>query len=347
MILNVKARIAVAMTIVLAVNILAGATSWWLNTQAVEHSAEARAAAVRAQWVGRLSEAVTTFVSESNDLAFGLDSDLSAEGSAEYGDVIGVDSEIAHLLNAAPDGVSQEDLQGVLTAWNALRTDVFVWVNAEAAGVGWPTRLKLMDNGQVRASVDTNIEVPARLAGMTSGDIRREVRQEYEAFRDRRLRAVMRAAEAEAADAQALETQARSFAAALTIALFAFSALVAAAAAIWLYRTIAAPLNRARSVADAVTAGDLDASFDNTANDEIGSLVHAVEAMRDTVVSRIKIMREMAGAVLVTSDGVTRAVGNALDAAEDIADPQLQSAFTEVKDRTQTLEALAAQMLDA
>lgn len=223
----------------------------------------------------------------------------------------------------------------------------FVWVNAEAAEAGWPTRLKLMDNGQVRASVDTNIVAPARLSGMSSGELRREVRQEYEAFRDRRLRAVMRAAEAEAADAQALETQARSFAAALTIALFAFSALVAAAAAVWLYRTIAAPLNRARSVADAVTAGDLDAAFDSTADDEIGSLVHAVEAMRDTVVSRIKIMREMAGAALVTSEGVARAASEALDAAEDMADPQLQSALSEVKDRTQALEMLAAQMLEA
>lgn len=346
MVLNVKARIAIAMTIVLAVNIFAGTASWWLNAQAAELAAEARAATARAKWVSGLSEAVTTFVSEANDLAFGLGSDLSTEGSAEYGDVTGVDQEIKHRIGAAPEGVEAKQLDEIAAAWKLLRTDVFVWVNAEAEAASWPTRLKLMADDQVRASVDTNIDVPLTLKGMSAGEMRRAVRQEYEAFRDRRLLAVMRQAEAQAVAAQVGEARAREMATTVTIALFALSALIAGAAAVWLYRTIATPLNRARLVADAVAGGDLEVAFEPTLDDEIGSLVHAVEAMRDTVVSRIMIMREMAGAVLVTSAGVTTSVREAAAVAGEQSTPEIASALADAQDRAQVLETLAGQMLE-
>lgn len=344
--LNVKTRIAVAMTIVLAVNILAGGTTWWLSVRAADHAAEARDATERARWVGALSESVTVFVSETNDLALGLDSDLSAEGSSEYGDVTGVDADIAHLISIAPDGVSPSDLEVVATEWQALRTEAFVWVNAEAEAAGWPTRLTIMKDDKVRASVDTNIEPSSALAGLGAGELRREVRKDYEAFRDRRLRGVMREAEAQAQSARTREISTRATATVITVALFGLASLVAAAVAVWLYRTIATPLNRARVVADAVTRGEFDRVFDHQGADEIGSLVHAVEAMRDAVVSRVLVMREMAGAVLVTADGVAAAVRDASDAVGDRPAVELTGALALADERTRVLESLAAQMLD-
>ncbi len=345
--LSVKVRIAIAMTLVLTVNVAAGAVSWALNARAAQYAEASREASDRARWVGGLSGLVTTFVSEANDLAFGVGSDLSAEGSAEYGDVMGVDGEIDHWVRTPEPGLDPDELEQIETAWSELRIAVFVWVNAEAVEAGSPTRLTLTDDGRVRASVDTNIEAPVALASLGTGELRREVRSEAEAFGDGLLRGIERSAQEEMAAALVGEQQARDLATVVTLVLIAASILMAAGAAVWLYRTIASPLNRARAVADAVASGDLDAAFGRHSEDEIGSLIHAVEAMRDAVVTRITMMREMAGAVLVTADGVAEAVLEAGDHVGDDAAPELLGALDDVGERTRVLGSLAGQMLDS
>lgn len=86
--------------------------------------------------------------------------------------------------------------------------------------------------------------------------------------------------------------------------LAALGLVVAIVAAVGLYRSIALPLSRARAFADTVASGHLEASFAHHRKDEIGALTHAVENMKDAVVRRIAVMREMAGAVLVTAESV-------------------------------------------
>jgi len=83
--------------------------------------------------------------------------------------------------------------------------------------------------------------------------------------------------------------------------------MVSVGASVWLLRTIVGPLSDAKRTAERVAAGEYGAQFTRHSADEVGVLVGAIELMRDSVVSRINVMQEMAGAVLVTIDGVQEA----------------------------------------
>lgn len=136
-----------------------------------------------------------------------------------------------------------------------------------------------------------------------------------------------------------------------TLVLVVLSVLVAGLASLWLYRTIARPLGEARDFANRVAGGELDASFDRHSDDEIGTLTRAVANMKDTVASRVEVMREMAGVVIVNADDVHNAARHArvsLDGrpAAPFAAGDLERDLDEVVARAETLTGLAAQMLE-
>ncbi|MDZ4180946.1 MAG: HAMP domain-containing protein [Coriobacteriia bacterium] len=344
--LNVKTRIAIVMTAVLLVSVAGGAVAWYLSDQAARNAEAARDAAARAEWAARFSAISTELMSESNDLALGVGGDSTAESSAEYGDVVGADQSAALLLKRAPGIIGEELATGLADEWELLRTRVYAWVNAEAAEEGWPTRMTLMDDGRVRASVGTNIATPTDLVGLNNNEVRRQVRSEFEAFRDRRLRDISRAANAEATAAGAAEAQARQLAERVTLGMLALGALVALIGAVWLYRTIAVPLAGAHDVARRVSEGEFDARFATHRADEIGDLVHAVEEMRDTVVSKVAIMREMAGAVLVIAEGVSRSAAEARSLVSETAGANgAGAALDDVAAQAAVLTDLSGQML--
>lgn len=346
MTLNVRSHIALAMTLVVTANVASGVMAWTFHQAASEHAASARHATTRSEWVAGVSGSVTEFVSEANDLAFGLSGDLSSEGSAEYGDVMGVDMTLGREVTRSSEHIDPSDAARLAESWDALRTDVFVWVNAEAAAAGSPTRLTYMDDGKVRASVTSNIGVPAHLAGLTGGEIRRNVRSEAEALRDGLLRDVARGAQADTAVALAREQTARLRALQVTVASILVSLLTAFVVAVWLYRTIAGPLVAARAVAERVSDGDLDARFAAVRDDEIGALVHAVEGMRDAVVSRIRVMHEMAGALLVTADGLKASAEDARASGNAHGDPALDASLEDLTSRTAVLLDPAGELLE-
>jgi len=158
----------------------------------------------------------------------------------------------------------------------------------------------LTDDGKLRSSVSTNVDVGADFSGMEPSAVRRAVRGQAEAFTKGTLRVALSDATADASAARAAAVEARDTAKAVTLGAIALSVLVALAAAVWLYRTIAGRFGRAQESARRVAAGDLDTTFEVHGNDEIGSLVEAIEEMRASVVGQLAVMREMAGAVIVT-----------------------------------------------
>lgn len=347
MTLDVKSRIGIAMTAVVAINLVAAGAVWWLNASAARHAQDATHAAAKAVWVSTASGAITEFISESNDLVLGFSAEDTSESSAEYGDVMGKDLDIANLLDGAPADVTPNEIDSIVDTWMTLRNGVFVWANTEAEAAGSATRLTINEDGKVRASVQTNIVVPTELAVLGRTELRREIRSQEEAFRDGLLRNIQRDAIAASDEAQALAMATRQRATTYTLALIGIGFLTAIAASAWLYGTIASPLKRARHVAEQVAAGHLDAQFPDHSDDEIGALVLAVEKMRDSVVGKVMIMREMAGVLIVTAEGVGDAAEHAREITDEHANPELQMVLEEVGRRASTLEELSAQMLQA
>lgn len=344
--MSVRQRIALAMTAAVLVNVVAGLASWRLNDRADANELEARHATIRAGWVSELSGAATAFMSEAADLALGLRSGASEEVSAEYGDLVGADAAVSRLIDRMPDGL-EGDLAGrILGEWDAVRPGVLTWVNLEAEDAGMPLRLSLTEAGQLRSSVSTNIDTDASFRGVGPGTVRRAVRAEAEAFGKGTLRVALSDATADASAARSAAEEARDTARTVTLAAIALSVFVALAAAMWLYRTIAGPLGRAQECARRIAAGDRDTSFQVHGNDEIGSLVEAVEEMRGSVVGQLAVMREMAGAVIVTADDVIEGA-RSIRALGISSDPRFTGAIARVEGDSELLSSLARQMLEA
>ncbi|MRS12249.1 MAG: methyl-accepting chemotaxis protein [Actinobacteria bacterium] len=344
--LTVKQRVGIAMAAVVLVNLVTGSIGWALHLRATESEQSARRATERAEWVAAVSEQVTVFVSEATELALSVAAGVSEESSAEYGDLVGADRAVTRLIDQVPADLDPAVAAATAASWESLRPEVFVWVNAEAERAGSSLRLTLNEDGQVRASTSSNIGVPARLEGLDAASARRVVRSDLESFHEGRLRRTLAQAGEDARDSVLESQRTRRIAVNVTIAAIGVSVIVALMAAVWLYRTIAGPLAAARQVAQRVAGGDYSATFDRPNNDEIGTLVHAVEEMRDAVVGSLNAMREMAGAVIATAGDVAAGARTVRKLTPN-AGEELSEALDGVEKDSETLRSLADQMLRA
>lgn len=346
---SIKMRITLVMTALLVINTAAAAASWALNARAARFADEARSSLEIAQAVQSASESVTEFVSDNRALAFSVSRDSKSEYSSEdYGQVIGSERLATHELArvaALVPGASAQEASG---RWESLRELSYAWVNAEAENAGSSLRMSRSATGAYRASVDTNIQVPVALASTGLEEFGREVTDQGNLLRNATLRALVNDAGERATAAVKAETEARQTARNIVLALVALSLAAAVVAAIWLYRTIVTPVTRARVFADAVAAGDLGASLAHHTADEIGVLTRAIETMKDALVTRMNVMRELAGAVLVTADEVDRAASHALlvaDAGDGADTESVPADLKTVVANSETLTELAGQML--
>jgi methyl-accepting chemotaxis protein len=271
---------------------------------------------------------------------------MSEEVSGPYGNVLGSELVATESLRrlGAQIGSSAEPLT---RQWDELRNIAYLWVNAEAADGHNDLRISRMTNGQFRASIASSLVAPPALKSASSAELRTAVRMQTESLKDGSLRRIVADAEQAALVATRREDKARQLALNGTLASLLLSLLLAVAASIWLYRSIARPLMAARVYADRVADGDWAATFPNHRADEIGALTHAVENMKDAFVRKATIMSEMAGAVLVTSGQVDAAAKHAQQAVAsgEISPTDLAADLSAVSARTETLTGLAAQML--
>lgn len=348
--LSVKGRIAVAMTIVVVANAAAAAFGWFVYSQAAAYNVEARAASQRARLAAQASQRTTEFVSDAADLAFVTGrSTVSYDRSSAYGSVLGSEKRADGAIRSLAGAFPGERSRRIVRRWDDLRLVTYGWVNAEGARVGSPLRIRRMPDGGFRAGASAQLDLPPAYAAMDANQLRRAVRDAGDLLRNADLRTVAAEADAASREAAARADSAATLAMAGTAGLVLASLLLAVGMAVWLYRTIATPLQRARAVADRVAAGDLAAAFDAHSTDEIGALTHAVENMKETVVHKVLVMREMAGAVLVTADGVHGAADHALAEASrrrSEVGPALVHDISEVVARTDVLTGLATQMLE-
>jgi HAMP domain-containing protein len=345
--LSVRARIALAMTVVVAANAAAAAFSWAYYSRAAEYGATARQATIAARAAASAAQRLSEFSADTGSLAFSLaQSSRPEETSGLYGAVQGTDVAVTDALRALSNVTTGTTGATLSTQWDATRRVTYAWINAEAVAAGSTLRLRRLDDGRYQAGTASNITLPADLQGMPASGLASASRQRVSALKDGTLRTVLHEADAASALATTEEEQARALARNGTAALVVASLVLAMAAAAWLHGTIARPLATAKRFADAVAAGDLGATFEHHAGDEIGTLTRSVEEMRDAVVHDLAVMREMAGAVLVTADGVRDAATHALatiDAGGDF-DESLAEDVVAVVTRAEVLMDLASEM---
>jgi len=103
--------------------------------------------------------------------------------------------------------------------------------------------------------------------------------------------------------AQAKMTSERSYGAARTTLLIAavLAIGVAVVAALWLIRSITAPLARAVQAADQVAAGDLTVQIQTDSQDETGQLLQALHRMQQSLVRTVSAVRQNAESVASAS----------------------------------------------
>lgn len=353
--LSVKARIAVVMTVVVVANVIVGAASWGLYQDAARSGARARAAAERAQLAGTASERVTAFLLGSTDLALSVsrpDATYYPYGGSEertrlYGSLMKteptVDQSIARLAAVTPGSTGAD----ARSKWQAIRNDVYAWINTEAEASGADLRIARQADGTFAASDTSNLTLPAEFANIAPIDQRKLVRVRAENFKSATLGGIVRAANADASAAAAAESQARLMAQIGTIVLVGLSALLAALLGIGLYRAISLPLSEAKRYADEVAGGNYEATIQRHSADEIGVLTHAVENMKDKLVQELNVMREMAGVVMFTTDGVREALASTTEAVERPGHEaaEINAELAEVSTRVNILRDLSRQML--
>ncbi len=335
------------MTVLVVANAAGAAFSWWAYGEAARHSAEARTASRRAALASAATERVTAWSADTGTLAFAArEANRSEDISGPYGNVLG--SELAATGSLRRLGTEfGEDAETLTGQWEELQLLTYLWVNSEAVDGGTDIRLSRMSDGRIRASAESNLVAPQGFEDQTASQFRATIRQRTESLKDGTLRLIVISSEKSAVEAEAAAAQSLALARNGTIATLLLVLLLAVAASIWLYRSIAKPLTTARIFADRVAEGDWSATFVNHRSDEIGALTHAVENMKDAFVRKATIMSEMAGAVLVTSGQVDAAAKRAQQtvAAGDVSPADFAEDLAAVSARTETLTGLAAQML--
>lgn len=344
---TVRGRIALAMTVLVIANAAGAGFSWWAYGQAARFSTEARLASARAALASAAAERVTAWSADTGTLAFAArQATLSEEVSGPYGNLLG--SELAATGSLRRIGaVFGDDAPALMRQWDELRLLAYLWVNAESAEGGNDLRITRMPDGRFRAAIHSNLTAPEQVDASSAAALRSAVRTKTELLKDGSLRRIVVSSEAAALTSARREDDARLLARNGTVASLLAGLMLAVIASAWLYRSIVLPLTSARVFADRVADGEWNATFPNHRADEIGTLTHAVENMKDAFVRKAAIMTEMAGAVLVTSRQVDAATKHAQHTAASgaVSATTLAEDLAAVSARTETLTGLAAQML--
>ena len=102
---------------------------------------------------------------------------------------------------------------------------------------------------------------------------------------------------------EASESASQTFttARALLLIVSAAAIVIAIAAAVWLIRSITAPLARAVEVADRVAGGDLTTHIDVDSRDETGQLLSALQRMQQSLVRTVSVVRQNSESVASAS----------------------------------------------
>lgn len=346
--LSVRTRIALSMALLLAITSATAATSWALSAQAGRMAERSRKAASVAQLAVQTSARVGAFVGDARALALSVSTGAGSEDvSEEYGAMLGSGDSADRAFRALCAAAGSTEASAAARRWDDVRLVTYVWINAQAAENGSAFRMTRAANGRYLASVSTSLVPPAELGSADSRRLKLAARDRAALLEDASLRALTKefsaAAEAAAHDERTARDRTRD----VTIALVIASLFSAVVATVWLYRTIATPLAKAREVADEVAAGDLDVRFSRHTADEIGVLTHAVENMTMVVASRIRVMHEMAGAVLVIADDVHAEAASALSRGDAAAETAAHDELGRIAESAETLGVLARQMLEA
>lgn len=311
---TIRTRIIAAMTLVLATMAVTVVACWALLLRAEAQAVTADEALREARVIQTASERLDRFIASSNDLAFAVSmSDNPELVSMTYGDVFGIQEDVDHALRRMQESVSDpRRTRDASTQWELLRLSTFVYVNSEAEASGSPLRWRKMPDGEYRGGTEGNLRPPRRIAGLSAGQLRTEVRRQGQVLRDATLRGMVIRAENKANEARQASQDASKSARVIVIVLLLVDAIVAGAASVWLYRTIARPLHAARDYADAVRAGDYDAPVPPASRDEVGALTEAIAAMTASILARVDTLREIAGVVLITAEGIETSSRHAL-----------------------------------
>jgi methyl-accepting chemotaxis protein len=122
---------------------------------------------------------------------------------------------------------------------------------------------------------------------------------------------------------QAFATARNSLLAGLGLAL-----LLAAAAGVWLVRSITRPLNQALEAADRVAAGDLTGHIDTSSEDETGQVLRALERMQTSLAKVVSEVRQNSESVATASAQIAQGNQDLSGRTEEQASALQQTAAT-------------------
>lgn len=71
--------------------------------------------------------------------------------------------------------------------------------------------------------------------------------------------------------------------------------------------SVSRPLTVLKNGSEQVAAGNLDYSFENVHDDEVGDVIHSVQKMSGSLRDRIRTLEEVAGVIMLTSDDIVTA----------------------------------------
>ncbi len=100
--------------------------------------------------------------------------------------------------------------------------------------------------------------------------------------------------------------------------------------------SVSRPLVMLKDGAEQIAAGDLNHTFENVPNDEVGAVIKSVEKMSGSLRSRISNLEELAGVVMLTGDEI--------EAAASAIEPKSPHVDT-ILAKAKTLKELVGQML--
>jgi len=100
--------------------------------------------------------------------------------------------------------------------------------------------------------------------------------------------------------------------------------------------SISRPLTELKKGAEHIADGDLDYTFTNVPNDEVGDVIHSVQKMSGSLKDRIRNLEEVAGVVVITGDEI--------ETAAKTIEPRT-TAVDMIISKAETLKELVGQML--
>lgn len=343
---DIRTRMIALVTAIVMVALLAACGSYVLRDRAAAAALSADRAEHASQALHDTRAQIERYGSLMQQSGFCVAEGEGPQAQGFVAAALPVERDVEHRLNSlrTESAAQQVDAIRLEKLWRSVHTSTEEWLASEAVVRQVPLSMgsssvpgHLTEMPAVPDDEGTEVTLTKAQNGLDTGFV-----------------AAQAALASSQSEASAQAKQLSSSAWTLTLAGILGIALFAAVLGGSIVSGIVRRLRRAEAYALSVASGDLDAAFGEHADDEIGHMTAAMEAMTDTLVNRMRTMQEVAGAVLVTSEDLAATATAAHEALgetqPDAECPGTQRARSEIERITSgagLLAGMSRAILDA